>query len=156
VRIGSLEAVLNHCKEVLGFDYLVDITTVDHAEEEPRFEGVYELYSYYHHHHLRIRAFVSGADPDFPSVAHIWPTANWHEREAWDMMGIRYKGHPDLRRILMWEGYPHHPLRKEFPLAGLSTEVEEVAFTAPAPLAGGPFVSAGGKDTQEREPRARG
>jgi NADH-quinone oxidoreductase subunit C len=72
------------------------------------------------------------------------------------MMGIRFRGHPDLRRILMWEGYPHFPLRKDFPLCGKPTDVPEVAFTDPAPLAGGPFVTiAGGKDALSREPRVR-
>jgi NADH-quinone oxidoreductase subunit C len=72
------------------------------------------------------------------------------------MMGIRFRGHPDLRRILMWEGYPHYPLRKDFPLAGKPTDMPEVAFTNAAPLEGGPFVTiAGGKDTLAREPRVR-
>src|SRR6478736_4865865 len=72
------------------------------------------------------------------------------------MMGIRFRGHPDLRRILMWEGYPYFPLRKDFPLAGKPTDLPEVAFTQPAPQEGGPFVTiAGGKDTMAREPRVR-
>src|SRR5437667_7363803 len=80
----------------------------------------------------------------------------WGGREIYDMMGIRFRGHPDLRRILMWEGYPYFPLRKDFPLAGRPSDMPEVAFTQPAPLAGGPFVTvAGGKDTISREPRVR-
>jgi NADH-quinone oxidoreductase subunit C len=91
-----------------------------------------------------------------PTVSGIWRTANWHEREIYDMMGVRFTGHPDLRRIIMWEGYPFHPLRKDFPLSGKPTEMPEVAFSEPAPLAGGPFVTvAGGKDAQSREPRVR-
>src|SRR5438477_9200027 len=72
------------------------------------------------------------------------------------MMGIRFRGHPDLRRILMWDGYPYFPLRKDFPLAGKPSELPEVAFTSASPMAGGPFVTiAGGKDTIAREPRVR-
>ena len=70
------------------------------------------------------------------------------------MLGIRFAGHPDLRRILMWDGYPHHPLRKDFPLAGLSTEMPDIAFTAAAPLEGGPFVTNTASLAQDREPRA--
>ena len=91
-----------------------------------------------------------------PTVTTVWRTADWHEREIYDMMGIRFRGHPDLRRILMWEGYPYFPLRKDFPLAGKPTDMPEVAFSKRAPLEGGPFVTvAGGKDTISREPRAR-
>jgi NADH-quinone oxidoreductase subunit C len=91
-----------------------------------------------------------------PTVTGVWRTVDWHEREIYDMMGVRFRGHPDLRRILMWEGYPYFPLRKDFPLAGKTSDVPEVAFTNAAPLAGGPFVTiAGGKDTVAREPRVR-
>ena len=72
------------------------------------------------------------------------------------MFGIKFEGHPDLRRILMWEGYPYFPLRKDFPLAGKPSEMPDVAFSDPAPLEGGPFVTmAGGKDSIQREPRVR-
>ena len=91
-----------------------------------------------------------------PSVIDIWATADWHEREVYDMMGIEFEGHPDLRRILMWEGYPFHPLRKDFPLAGKETDLPDVAFTGVAPLEGGPFVTAPSADsTVHREPRSR-
>ena len=86
----------------------------------------------------------------------VWRAANWHEREIYDMMGIRFSGHPDLRRILMWEGYPYYPLRKDFPLAGKATDLPEVAFSRPAPLEGGPFVTTAGEEHREqREPRAK-
>ena len=117
---------------------------------------VYELYSLARHDHLRLKLRLPERDPAVASVVAIWPAANWLEREVWDMMGIRFDGHPDLRRILMWEGYPFHPLRKEFPLAGLPSDVPEVAFTAPAPLEGGPFVATPGSTRATREPRARG
>jgi NADH-quinone oxidoreductase subunit C len=90
-------------------------------------------------------------------VTDLFATANWHEREIYDMMGIKFSGHPDLRRILMWDGYPFYPLRKDFPLAGKVSEMPDVAFSNPAPLAGGPFVTLPSTaTTKDREPRARG
>jgi NADH-quinone oxidoreductase subunit C len=143
-------------KQELGFDYLVDITSVDNYGDDPRFTLVYHLYGYSHLCALRLKTEVSEEKGEAPTVTGVWRTADWHEREIYDMMGIRFRGHPDLRRILMWEGYPHYPLRKDFPLAGKPTDVPEVAFTNAAPLAGGPFVTvAGGKDAMSREPRVR-
>lgn len=143
-------------KKDLGFDYLVDITSIDNYGEDPRFTLVYHLYGYSHRSYLRIKVAVGEEQSEIPSIVTVWRTADWHEREIFDMMGVRFRGHPDLRRILMWEGYPYYPLRKDFPLCGRPTEVPEVAFTQTAPLAGGPFVTiAGGKDTIAREPRVR-
>jgi NADH-quinone oxidoreductase subunit C len=99
---------------------------------------------------------VSEEKGGLPTVSSVWRTADWHEREVYDMMGVRFHGHPDLRRILMWEGYPYHPLRKDFPLAGKPTELPDVAFSDAAPMAGGPFVTLpSGKDSGAREPRIR-
>ena len=140
----------------LGFNYLVDISSIDNYGEDPRFTLVYHLYGLSHRCYLRLTTQLSEELPEAPSVTGVWPTADWHEREIYDMMGIRFSGHPDLRRILMWDGYPYFPLRKDFPLAGKQSDLSEVAFTDPAPLAGGPFVTiAGGKDTISREPRVR-
>lgn len=148
--------VCAYCKGSLGFDYLVDVSSVDHHGEDPRFEVVYELYGYGHLAHLRLKTSVTEERGELPTVSRVWRTADWHEREIYDMMGIRFSGHPDLRRILMWEGYPYFPLRKDFPLSGKPTDLPEVAFTRPAPLEGGPFVTvAGGKDSISREPRRR-
>ena len=156
VDLGSLHDILAYCKSQLGFDYLVDISSLDHLGEEPRFEMVYELYSYEHGTHLRIKSGVDASEREVPTVTDLWATANWHEREVYDMMGIGFKDHPDLRRILMWEGFPFYPLRKDFPLAGKPSEMPDVAFSNAAPLAGGPFVtSPDGKDTKTREPRSR-
>lgn len=153
---AALREICRWCKETLGFDYLADISSVDHFGEDPRFEVVYELYSLRDHVHLRLKTKVAEDQPEVDSVVEVWATANWHEREIWDMMGIKFREHPDLRRILMWEGYPYHPLRKDFPLAGLPSEMPDIAFTEPAPLAGGPFVTAPTSgNTQVREPRAR-
>lgn len=152
----DLPEVAKFCRDELAFDYLLDVSSVDHFGEDPRFEVVYELASMAHPAHLRLKTKVSEDAPEVPSVVDLWPTANWHEREVWDMMGIRFKNHPDLRRILMWEGYPFHPLRKDFPLEGIPSEMPDVAFSNTAPLAGGPFVTAPTSgNTQVREPRAR-
>jgi NADH-quinone oxidoreductase subunit C len=157
--LSDAEQIANVCgwaKKELGFDFLVDVSSVDNYGEDPRFTIVYELYGYGHLRHLRIKTSVSEEKSELPTVSKVWKTADWHEREIYDMMGVRFRGHPDLRRILMWEGYPYFPLRKDFPLAGKSSEVLETAFTNPAPLEGGPFVTApGGKDAMAREPRVR-
>ena len=140
----------------LGFDFLLDITGVDNYGEDPRWTIVYELYGLEHRCHLRLKTDVSEAKSELPSVTAVWRTADWHEREIFDLMGVRFRGHPDMRRIIMWEGYPHFPLRKDFPLAGKPTDVPDVAFTQAAPLEGGPFVTApGGRDAIQREPRAK-
>jgi NADH-quinone oxidoreductase subunit C len=143
------------CRDDLSFDYLIDITSIDNFGVDPRFEIVYELYSMTIAVHLRLKMKI-GEDETPDTVSDIWPTANWHEREIYDMMGIKFKGHPDLRRILMWDGYPFFPLRKEFPLEGLPSEMPAVAFTKSAPLEGGPFVTQPSTAiTKFREPRAR-
>jgi NADH-quinone oxidoreductase subunit C len=148
--------VCEQAKKALGFDFLVDMTSLDHYGEEPRFTVVYHLYNMVQRSHLRLRTDVSEEKSELPSVAGVWRTANWQEREVYDMMGLRFRGHPDLRRILMWEGYPYFPLRKDFPLAGKPSEMPDVAFSKPAPLEGGPFVTlAGGADSIAREPRVR-
>lgn len=153
---SQIAEVCAAAKRELGFDYLVDVSSVDNYGEDPRFTVVYHLYGYGHRHHLRIKTSVSEETPELPTVSTVWRTADWHEREIYDMMGIRFRGHPDLRRILMWEGYPYFPLRKDFPLAGKASEMPDTAFSNPAPLEGGPFVTAaGGRDAIAREPRVR-
>jgi len=148
--------VADYAKNQFALNYLVDISSLDHYGEDPRWTVVYELRGLEHKASIRLRTSVSEEKSELPSVTGIWRTANWHEREIYDMMGIRFSGHPDLRRILMWDGYPYFPLRKDFPLAGKPSELPDIAFTRPAPLEGGPFVTvAGGRDTVAREPRAR-
>jgi NADH-quinone oxidoreductase subunit C len=153
---ADLREVTKFCKDELSFDYLIDITSVDNFGEEPRFEIVYELYSMTLAVHLRLKLRISEDDGEVATVSDIWPTANWHEREIYDMMGISFANHPDLRRILMWDGYPYFPLRKEFPLEGLPSAMPDVAFSESAPMEGGPFVTAPSTaTTKDREPRAR-
>ena len=99
-------------------DYLVDLCGVDYPDRQYRYEVVYNLYSVKHKHRLMLKALIPADNPSVDSVVPIWSGANWHEREACDMYGIVFNGHPDLRRILMpddWEGYP---LRKDYPLKG--------------------------------------
>ena len=159
VQLADAEQVTEVCgfaKKELGFDYLVDISSLDNYGEDPRWTVVYHLRGLVSGCELRLKTNVSEEKSELPTVIGVWRTADWHEREIYDMMGIRFRGHPDLRRILMWEGYPYFPLRKDFPLAGKPSEVPEVAFTKSAPLEGGPFVTMpGGKDAIEREPRVR-
>src|SRR5262245_61469672 len=159
LKVADAECIAEICgfaKTELGFDYLVDITSLDNYGEDPRFTLVYHLYGYGHLCYLRLKADLSEEKSEAPTVTGVWRTADWHEREIYDMMGIRFRSHPDLRRILMWDGYPYFPLRKDFPLAGKPSDLSEVAFSEPAPLAGGPFVTiAGGKDALSREPRVR-
>jgi len=159
VKLADAERVaevFSFAKTELGFDYLLDVSSLDNYGEDPRWTLVYHLHSLSHFCHLRLKTDVSEEKSELPTISSVWRTADWHEREIYDMMGIRFRGHPDLRRILMWEGYPYFPLRKDFPLAGKSSDVPEVAFTQVAPMAGGPFTTiAGGKDTIAREPRVR-
>lgn len=153
------EAIVEICrfaKEQLGYTLLLDISGVDNFGTDPRFEVVYELYQFERGDHLRLKVQAPEDDARVPSVTGIWPAADWHEREAYDMYGITFDGHPDLRRILMWDGYPFFPLRKDFPLAGRASEMPDVAFSDKAPLEGGPFVTLPSTaTTKDREPRAR-
>jgi NADH-quinone oxidoreductase subunit C len=102
----------------LRFSFLSDITTVDRFPIEPRFEVNYHLLSLDRRERLRLKVRLTGSDPTMPSVTSVWPTANWHERENFDLFGIRFEGHPDLRRILMPDDWEGHPLRKDYPVEG--------------------------------------
>ena len=99
----------------LGFDFLMDLTAVDRLGEDVRFEVVTHLYASKTRRRLRLKARVPENDPAIASLSPIWKGANWLEREAWDMFGIRFLEHPDLRRILMYEEFVGHPLRKDYP-----------------------------------------
>lgn len=165
VAPADLVAVLRTLRDAHGFDMLVDVTAVDWAEgASPRFTVVHHLYGSASHRYIRVATpCADDVDPVVPTATGLWPAADWHEREVYDMFGIRFDGHPDLRRILMWEGYPYHPLRKEFPLAGIETELpdpevaaETTAKVKAAPMAGGPFVASSGEmNLGEAEPRAK-
>ena len=98
----------------LQFDYLSDLTAVDYMGKSPRFYVVNHIYSIPHNHRIRVRVAAGDGDEPFPSVTGIWKAANWLEREVFDMFGLEFSGHPDLRRILMWDEFEGHPLRKDF------------------------------------------
>ena len=156
ISASDLREIAKFSRDKLSFDYFLDITSIDNFGEEPRFEIVYHLYSMLHGIHLRLKLKVPEEAGAVDTVSDIWPTANWHEREIYDMMGIKFDGHPDLRRILMWDGYPFFPLRKDFPLEGLPSDMPDVAFTKVTPMEGGPFVTVPSTATsKDREPRAR-
>ncbi len=100
----------------LKFDLLVDLTAVDYLGRDPRFEMVYLLHSFKDNKRLRLKVPIDERDPQVPTVSNLWHIANWYEREVWDMFGIRFKGHPDLRRLLMYDEFKGHPLRKDYPI----------------------------------------
>lgn len=103
-------------EEALQFDLLIDICGVDYLGQTPRFEVVYHLYSISKNHRIRIKARIPEEDCVVPSCISLWKAADWFEREAYDMVGIRFDGHPHLKRLLLFEGFEGHPLRKDYPI----------------------------------------
>jgi NADH-quinone oxidoreductase subunit C len=152
----TLTIVSSHVREVCrsfkedGFTYLVDLTGVDYQEYPghtgDRFAISYHLYSFRKNARVRLKTFV-GEDAMVPSVADVWKTANWHERETFDMYGILFDGHPNLERILMWEGFNGHPLRKDFPIRGIETGAR--IYPEVFPEGGGPRAGSTGKDVND-------
>ena len=120
VKREDLLKVAKYLKEnpECKFNFLSDLCGIDYPKGEPHFEVVYNLYSMEHTHRLRMKVSLLASDPTIPSVSSVWRTANWHERECYDMLGINFSDHPDLRRILTPEGFKDYPLRKDFPLRG--------------------------------------
>ena len=121
VPVESLFEVLKTLKEKLGFDFLVDITCVDYLNyrgASDRFGLVYVLTNTETNEQIIVRCFVNDPEPTAPSAVPLWEGANWLEREVWDLFGIRFSGHPDLRRIVLPEEFTAHPLRKDYPLQG--------------------------------------
>jgi NADH-quinone oxidoreductase subunit C len=108
----------------LKYSFLENLCGVDYLGREPRFEVVYHFFSFEYYHRVCLKAGVPEEDPTVPSLTGLWPTANWQEREAYDMFGIQFSGHPSLERILMPEDWEGHPQRKDVPLG-----YEEIAFT---------------------------
>lgn len=148
--------VLRYARDAVGFDLLHNLCSVDHFGSEPRFEVIYTLTQAERGVNLTLSVPLKEGE-DIPSAVPVYRGANWQEREVWDLMGIVFDGHPDLRRIMMWEGYPYHPLRKDFPVQGVPTELPGVAFTEKAPTEGAPFSTKPcSGPSAEREPRERG
>ncbi len=116
IRKEALAGVASFLKAELGFDFLMDLTAADYLPRDPRFELVCHFYSSKHNYRLRLKCPVYSDDATVVSLTPLWAGANWFEREVYDMFGIKFEGHPDLRRILMYDGFEGHPLRKDYPL----------------------------------------
>ena len=125
IDVERLVDIATFCRDTAGmeFNYLADLSGVDYWPDAPRFHINYVLYSFQHNHLLRLKIIV-GEGQTVPSVTAVWPGANWPEREVYDMFGVPFEGHPDLRRILMPYDWTGHPLRKDYPVG-----YEEVEFT---------------------------
>ncbi|MDG1701443.1 MAG: NADH-quinone oxidoreductase subunit C [Opitutae bacterium] len=160
------EQLIEFCtvlRDEFQFDLLLDVTAIDWDVATPRFTGVYHFYSTVKQMYLRVASdCVDNIKPTLPSLVPLYSAADWHERETYDLMGIHYEGHPNLKRILMWDSYPYHPLRKDFPLAGIETPlpaedvVEQTNLqVSAAPMMGGPFVSSGDGKMSQTEPKAK-
>ncbi|HKB78816.1 MAG TPA: NADH-quinone oxidoreductase subunit C [Thermoanaerobaculia bacterium] len=131
-----------------GWTYLVDLAGLDYSSypnwSGPRFGVAYMLYSFAKNARIRLKVLT---DESVPTVTPVWKTANWHEREAFDMLGIQFEGHPNLERILMWEGFNGHPLRKDFPVRGIDTGAR--IYPEVFPEGGGPKTGSTGKDPKD-------
>ena len=120
VRREAIADVCASLKTRHRFTYLVDICGADYPKREPRFDVVYHVYSFEANRRVRLKVTADEATP-VPTVCRVWRAANWPEREAYDMYGVRFSGHPDMTRILLWEGFNGYPLRKDFPVEGIDT-----------------------------------
>lgn len=123
---SAIIEALTFCRDAegLAFDFMTDMCGVDYWPREPRFAINYHLHSLALGHVLRLKTYISGDDPVMPTITGIYPAAGWYEREIWDMFGVRFEEHPDLRRILLPRDWTGHPLRKDYPLG-----YEEVQFS---------------------------
>jgi NADH-quinone oxidoreductase subunit C len=122
VKKEDIVAICAYLKKEEGFNFLSDLCGVDYLGKSPRFMVVYHLYNIKTHERLRLKVPVEEKSPQVDTVSGVWATANWHERECWDLMGISFNNHPDLRRILMPEDWQGHPLRKDYPVQGPGRE----------------------------------
>lgn len=150
-------------RDAEGFEAISEVSGCDWGvDASPRFSAIWHVYNYTSRLYVRINVYAAdNAKPAVPSLCGVWAGCNWHEREAFDLVGITFTDHPDLRRIMMWDEYPYHPLRKDFPLAGIEVphpDADTVAQTGvkvlPAPMNGGPFLARAGTTMSETEPGA--
>jgi len=118
VAAAKIVSVCGFLKYDQQFVRLSSVTAVDRYPAEPRFEVVYHLHSLQRNQRLRVKCRIGGADPTIDSVTGVWRSANWYEREGWDLFGIRFVGHPDLKRIMLPDDWEGHPLRKDYPITG--------------------------------------
>jgi NADH-quinone oxidoreductase subunit C len=135
VARDAIARVARHLKDAEDFKYCVDVTAVDWKARQPRFDVVYHFYSFSKNGRIRVKC-GAGDGEEVPSIAGVYLAANWCERETWDMFGIPFSGHPDPRRILTWEGFHGHPLRKDFPVEGIDTGA--AVYPEEWPEGGGP------------------
>lgn len=118
VKREDIRAICAFLREDEGllYNFMMDLTAVDYLGQEPRFEVVYHLYSLKYNRRVRIKARVPESDCFIDSVVPVWPCANWFEREVFDLYGVSFNDHPEMRRILLYEGFEGHPLRKDYPI----------------------------------------
>ena len=151
VEKGRIADVCRFLRDEVGFDYLTDIGTVDRFTEEDRFEVFYNVCALKAGKRIRLKVLVDEEDPVVPTVTGVWKGAGWHEREAWDMMGVRFDGHPDHRRIYMPEDFEYHPLRKEFPTLGIPGSLPLPPNHPDGELQADPFPRAHGQIPKDLE-----
>ena len=112
---GQVDKICRFLRDEQGYNMLIDLTCVDYHPRRPRFEVVYHLLNLDTKARLRLKAIPDDKNPLVPTVSEIWPIGNWLEREAWDLFGIKFEGHPNLKRLLLYEEFKGHPLRKDYP-----------------------------------------
>ena len=152
VDAAKIVDVCRLLKDKAGFDYLIDIAGVDRFAETMRFEVYYILVNVNAGKRIRLKVRLEEEHPVVPSVTSVFPAANWNERECFDMLGIRFEGHEDLRRMYMPEDFEYHPLRKEFPLLGVPGSLPLPPQVPGGPLTKDPFAAArGSKPVQSFE-----
>jgi len=152
VTRDAIVDVCTYLKEQLGYHYLSDLGGIDRFTEEERFEVFYNLISFDRGKRIRLKVRVEEEDPVVPSVTLVFPAADWNERECWDMLGIQFEGHPDLRRMYMPEDFEHFPQRKEFPSLGVPGSLPLPSQTDDGVLEPDPFPAAHGSKPHRRTP----